>query len=102
MPGHAVWQMATEHGARSIGLKQVGALEVGAQADLIAIDLELPTPVSAHNVLDQLILWRDAVDVRNVMVAGRWLKRDYLVLNADPEALVAKTREAAQRLWDGV
>ena len=74
----------------------------GKQADLIAIDLDLPTPVTAHNLLDQLILWRDAVDVHSVMVAGRWLKRDYLVLNADPEALIAKTREAATRLWSKV
>jgi hypothetical protein len=33
------------------------------------------------------------------MVAGRWLKRNYLVLNAEPEALLAKVREAAARLW---
>jgi len=34
-----------------------------------------------------------------VMVAGRWLKQQYVVQNADPEALIAKTREAAARLW---
>lgn len=103
MPAHAVWQMATSHGAKSLAMdSQIGTLDVGKQADLIAIDLDLPTPVTAHNLLDQLILWRDAVDVHSVMVAGRWLKRDYLVLNADPEALLAKTREAAARLWSRV
>jgi phenolic acid decarboxylase len=39
------------------------------------------------------------VDVHSVMVAGRWLKRNYLVLDADPEALLAHAREAAARLW---
>jgi cytosine/adenosine deaminase-related metal-dependent hydrolase len=113
MPARDVWQMATSDGARSIGLfpsrigagvgglAPMGELKVGYSADLIAIDLDLPTPVTAHNLLDQLILWRDAVDVHSVMVAGKWLKRDYLVLNADPEALIAKTREAAARLWAG-
>lgn len=100
MPAHTVWQMATSDGARTLALDaEIGTLDVGKQADLIAIDLDLPTPVTAHNLLDQLILWRDAVDVHSVMVAGRWLKRDYLVLNADPEALIARTREAAARLW---
>ncbi|MCS7325077.1 MAG: amidohydrolase family protein [Anaerolineae bacterium] len=101
MPAREVWQMATQDGARALALDAtIGTLDPGKQADLIAIDLtDLPTPVAAHNLFDQLILWRDQVDVRHVMVAGRWLKRDYLVLNADPEQLVARTREAAQRLW---
>lgn len=103
MPARDVWQMATCDGARALAMDDViGTLAVGKQADLIAIDLDLPTPVTAHNLLDQLILWRDAVDVHSVMVAGRWLKRDYVVLNADPEALIARTREAASRLWQGV
>jgi cytosine/adenosine deaminase-related metal-dependent hydrolase len=113
MPAREVWQMATSDGAKALNLLpspsgrgaggegelSVGELKVGYAADLIAIDLDLPTPVTAHNLLDQLILWRDQVDVHSVMVAGNWLKRDYLVLDADPEALVAKTREAAARLW---
>ncbi|MDW8352344.1 MAG: amidohydrolase family protein [Anaerolineae bacterium] len=103
MPARDVWRMATGDGARALAMDEaIGAIAVGKQADLIAIDLDLPTPVTAHNLLDQLILWRDAVDVHSVMVAGRWLKRNYVVLNADPEALIAKTREAADRLWRGV
>ena len=102
MPAHDVWQMATTHGAKAMALGGVtGSLEVGKSADLVAIDLDVPTPITAHNLLDQLILWRDAVDVHSVMVAGKWLKQNYVVLNADPEALIAKTREAAERLWRG-
>jgi 5-methylthioadenosine/S-adenosylhomocysteine deaminase len=100
MPAHTVWQMATEHAAKTLALDaQVGTLAIGKQADLIAIDLALPTPVTAHNLLDQLILWRDAAHVHSTMVAGRWLKRDFLVLNADVEALHAACRESAGRLW---
>ena len=103
MPAHDVWQMATEHGAKAMALDSItGSLAVGKSADLIAIDLDVPTPITAHNLLDQLILWRDAVDVHSVMVAGRWLKRNYEVLNADPEMLIAKSREAATRLWSNL
>jgi len=99
MPGRVVWQMATEDSARTMGLSDAGVIRPGASADIIAIDLDLPTPVRAHNLLDQLILWRDADHVDSVMCAGRWLKRDHVVLNADPAELLAKTSEAASRLW---
>jgi 5-methylthioadenosine/S-adenosylhomocysteine deaminase len=94
-----VWQMATVDGAHAMGLANVGVIRPGVSADIIAIDLDLPTPVTEGNLLDQLILWRDADNVDSVMCAGRWLKRNHHVLNADPEALLAKTREAALRLW---
>ncbi len=99
MPAHEVWQMATEDSASAMGLADVGVIREGASADVIAIDLDLPTPVRSHNLLDQLVLWRDADDVDSVMCAGRWLKRDHIVLNADHDQLLAKTREAAKRLW---
>jgi cytosine/adenosine deaminase-related metal-dependent hydrolase len=103
MPARDVWQMATADGARALAIDYlIGSLAVGKQADLIAIDLDLPTPVTAQNLFEQLILWRDAVDVHSVMVAGRWLKRNYLVLDAEPEALLAKAREAAARLWSAM
>lgn len=106
MPGSVVWRMATLEGAQAMALGHaspvpVGALLPGYSADLIAIDLDLPTPVTAHNLFDQLILWRDAAHVDSVMCAGRWLKRDHVVLNADPSRLLARTREAAARLWQG-
>ncbi len=107
MPGPIVWRMATLEGAQALALTQtaaapVGALLPGYSADLIAIDLDLPTPITAHNVFDQLILWRDAAHVDSVMCAGRWLKRSHVVLNADPQRLLARTREAAARLWRGM
>ncbi|MCS7061963.1 MAG: amidohydrolase family protein [Anaerolineae bacterium] len=104
MPGNVVWRMATLEAAQTMRLTEqsaapVGALWPGYSADLIAIDLDLPTPVTAHNLFDQLILWRDATHVDSVMCAGRWLKRDHVVLNAEPGRLLARVREHAERLW---
>lgn len=99
MPAHVVWHMATEEGARAMALEAVGMIRAGASADVIAIDLDLPTPVTAHNLLDQLVLWRNAEHVHSVMCAGRWLKRDHRVLDADPAELMAQTRAASSRLW---
>ena len=99
MPANLVWQLATEGGARALGLAKVGRLVPGWQADLQLIDSTLPTPVAAWNLYDQLLLYRSRRDVRAVMVAGRWRVRDGEVLGVDEAALRARAHAAAQRLW---
>ncbi len=102
MPAALVWRMATEMGAQALGLERVGRLEPGWAADLQVIQADLPTPLSAHNLLEQLLLWRNHTHVRHVMVAGRWRVRDGEVLDADIPAVRARLHEQARRLWDRV
>ena len=98
-----VLHLATEGSARTLGLERVGRLEPGWHADLQLVDLEgprgLPTPVEAHNLLDQLVLWRSASHVRNVMVGGDWIVEGGEVIGADMDKLRAHTLEQAARLW---
>jgi cytosine/adenosine deaminase-related metal-dependent hydrolase len=100
MPAARVLAMATEGGARAIGMEGVGRLEVGWAADVQVVDATFPTPVNEHNLVEQLVLWRNQRHVRDVAVAGRWRVRNHEVLDADPERLQARTREQAARLWD--
>ena len=99
----AVLHMATEGSARTLGLERVGRLEPGWHADLqlVAIDgpQGLPTPVEAHNLLDQLVLWRSASHVNRVMVGGDWIVDGGNVIGADMDRLRAHTLEQAARLW---
>lgn len=99
MPAHLVWYLATEGGARSIGLEKIGRIETGWQADLQLIKPDLPTPVEDHNLYDQLLLYCSASEVSDVWVAGEQRVRGGFVLNADWDRLKAHTREAAGRLW---
>ncbi len=99
MPAHLVWYLATEGGARAIGLDQVGRLEPGWAADLQLIEADLPTPLADHNLYDQLVLWRNHTHVRDVMVAGVWRVRAGQVLDADLEAMRARVHENAERMW---
>lgn len=95
-----VWQIATAGGAAALGLKNVGTLAPGCSADLLLVNVDnLPTPPTPGNLRDQLILWRNPADIRAVMVAGRWLMRDGVILNADEPAIRARCQEAAKRLW---
>ncbi len=102
MPANLVWHLATEGGAKALGLEKVGRIEPGWQADLQLIRADLPTPLEAHNLYDQLLLYRNAGDVRAVLVAGEIKVKNGEVLDADWEALHAHTRQAAARLWSEV
>ncbi len=99
MPAHEVWYLATEGGARAIGLDKVGRLEPGWAADLQLIDATLPTPVAEHNLYDQLVLWRNHTHVRDVMVAGQWRVLKGVVLEADLGAMRARVQANAERMW---
>lgn len=100
MPAAQVWYLATEGGAKSLGLEQVGCLASGWQADLQLIDAHFPTPLAEHNLYDQLVLWRNHSHVKLVMVAGQIHVRDGVVLNADEATIQARAHAAAHRLWE--
>lgn len=99
MPAASVFHAATAGGAAALGLADVGRLEAGWAADLQVIDARFPTPLTAHNLLDQLVLYRNHSHVRDVMVAGTWRVRGGEVLGHDLDALQARTQRQARRLW---
>ncbi len=98
-----VLHLATEGSAQTLGLQQVGRLEPGWHADLQLVEVDgadgLPTPVTSHNLVEQLILWRSARHVASVMVGGEWIVEDGHVIGADVDELRARCREQAVRLW---
>lgn len=99
MPASLVWYLATEGGARSLGLEKVGRIAEGWQADLQLIDTVMPTPCEEHNLYDQLVLWRNNTHVQLVMVAGQVRVRNGVVIGADRDAIYARAHAAARRLW---
>ena len=100
MPARTVVAMATTGGARALGLDQrVGRLAAGFAADLQLVDLSMPTTPTAHNLYEQLVLWRSGADITDVMVAGSWRVRDRELIGVDLPRLRARVREQAERLW---
>jgi cytosine/adenosine deaminase-related metal-dependent hydrolase len=104
MPAHAVWTMATQNGATALGFNQLGTLSAGSPADLLLIRADLPTPVAAHNLADQLLLWRNPDDLQGVLCAGEWLLRDgHLALpGVDESAIRTRMADAALQFWAGL
>ena len=100
MPAATVLGVATSGGAAALGLADtVGRLAPGMQADLQIVDARFATPVTDHNLFDQVVLWRNGSHVREVMVAGVWRVRSGEVLGFDTERLRARVHEQAERLW---
>jgi 5-methylthioadenosine/S-adenosylhomocysteine deaminase len=68
---------ATIEGARAIGLSDViGSIEIGKEADLIAIDLNALHLTPIHNVLALLVFAAGRSDVSDVWVAGEMVVKD--------------------------
>ena len=59
----------------------------------------LPTPLSAHNIYEQLLLYCNASNVDTVVINGKVKKENGVVLDADPDVLRKGTQQAAERLW---
>ena len=91
--------MATEGGAQALGIDNLGRIEPGWIADLQLVKCDLPTPIDASTICDQLVLWRSGQHVRDVMVAGEWRVRNGEVLGVDVERARGRVVEEASRLW---
>ncbi|MFN3641554.1 MAG: amidohydrolase family protein [Gemmobacter sp.] len=98
MPAAEVIGMATIEGARVLGLGAVtGTLEAGKQADLIRVSLAAPRCQPVYDIHAALVFSAMAPDVRDVMVAGRWLMRDRAVLTMDRARVMADAAQVAAR-----
>ena len=93
--------MATVNGARAASVEgEVGTLEVGMKADLIAISLDRVRGPYLHRdvpVLEAVMARADGRDVRLTMVEGRVLFRDGTVLSIDDAEMRERTRRNAEQ-----
>lgn len=99
MPAWKVWYMATEGGARALGLEKIGRIAPGWQADLQLFKADLPTPLHDHNLYDQSLLFCHQSDVTGTLVAGKILMRDGIVIGVDEKDLRRLSYAAAEKLW---
>lgn len=99
MGAETVYHMATDMGAKALGLDDCGALVSGNKADFIALDLNTPTPINRHNVYDQIILFRNPSDVSHVMVGGKWLKYEGALCTMDKVKALETLQTVCQEFW---
>ena len=103
MPADQVMRMAYTNNARlatQLFGHPVGQIHPGAAADVILVDYQPPTPVTAGNLPWHIIFGIDGGQVTTTICAGEILMRDRELLTLDAEAITAAARAEAQRTWE--
>lgn len=98
--GETLWRAALVGGARASGLP-IGRFDAGARADLIVLD-EASALLAARDetsVLDSFLFAGNTALVRDVMVGGRWMVRDFR--HRDEDRIAARYRNVVDRLRSG-
>ena len=102
----SVCQMATSTGAKALGMQdQIGSLEAGKLADIIAVDIATPrmTPLidQGHlfNLHTNLVHAVQGQDVHMTMVNGKVVVENRKLVNADLQALIDQVNLAAPQLF---
>ncbi|HEY4611141.1 MAG TPA: amidohydrolase [Ilumatobacteraceae bacterium] len=78
----------------------IGALEVGARADVILVDVSGFHCQPLHDLAAALVYCVHASDVRTTIVDGRVLMRDRQLTTIDRQSLLTEFRERATALTD--
>ncbi|WP_276259062.1 amidohydrolase [Haloglomus litoreum] len=98
----AALDMATREGARAVGMADVGSLEAGTPADVVAVDCDRPGLVPRQDPVTTLVYGASGRDVTTVVCDGEVLLRDAgrsRVERRRPD-LLDRARAAATRIAD--
>jgi 5-methylthioadenosine/S-adenosylhomocysteine deaminase len=98
--------MACRGGARAFGSPaeigtpdELGRLEVGANADIVVVDLNTVSASPVHRPVSSLVFCCGPADVTHVMVGGDLLIDDRTMTMIDEEALLEEARSSARQLF---
>lgn len=99
LDAHRALRMATLNGARALGIDaQVGSLEIGKAADIVAFDLSGLAQQPVYDPVSQLIYATGRDCVKHLWVAGKQLLDDRRLTRMDEQQLGATARHWGQRI----
>ena len=99
LDAHRALRMATLNGARAMGIEaEVGSLEVGKAADIVAFDLSGLAQQPVYDPVSQLIYATGRDCVKHLWVAGKQLLDDRRLTRLDEEQLCATAKAWGQRI----
>lgn len=82
------FEMATIRGARALDLDKItGSIEVGKRADLAIVDLDSLHQTPLYNIYSHLVYATKASDVRTVIINGRVVMLDRVLLTLNENAI---------------
>jgi putative selenium metabolism protein SsnA len=81
---------------------KVGTLAKDCYADIIIVDYKGPTPINANTINSHILFGITGRHVDTTIINGKIIMQDRVLINIDEEALMVKSRELAQKLWDRI
>jgi cytosine/adenosine deaminase-related metal-dependent hydrolase len=106
MSARTVFELATLGGAAALGLDaEVGSLEPGKKADIVLLDLDQvhdPLVDDAAGMYSSIVYSGSPSNVRFVMVDGRWLLRDGVLLAFHEQEILRNARMEAHALLERI
>ena len=92
--------MATRAGGLALRRPDLGVIAPGAKADLVFFDGASPSLLGWRDPVAAVILHASVGDMSDVMVEGKWVKRDGKLVVKDYEDVKARFLKSARRLQD--
>ena len=94
---HDVLSHALQGGARALGLKNIGLLREGFQADIVLLDPQSTALSPLNHLARQLVLCEDGRSVKHVFVSGQQVVSDGHLTLIDEASLRREASEIRQR-----
>jgi 5-methylthioadenosine/S-adenosylhomocysteine deaminase len=94
LDAHAALRMATINGAKALGWDdQIGSLEAGKSADIIAIEINSITQQPLYNPASQLVYTNSGSQVTHSWVAGKPLLENRVLITLNQSELIQSARD---------
>ena len=91
LDAHAALRMATINGAKALGWDdQIGSLETGKSADVIAVEISSRSQKPLYNPASQLVYSNAGSQVTHSWVAGKALLRERSLVTLDEDNLIRR------------
>jgi cytosine/adenosine deaminase-related metal-dependent hydrolase len=99
LPAREALELATIEGARVLGLQdEIGSIEVGKKADLVALRLDDLHHEPGGDVYGRLVYSATPADVRHVVIDGRVVVEDAELRTLDRERVLADARREGKKV----
>jgi 5-methylthioadenosine/S-adenosylhomocysteine deaminase len=99
LPAAQALEMATINAAKALGMEaEIGSLEIGKMADMIALDLSSPETQPCYDVISHLVYAAGREQVTHAWVAGDALLETGELTQIDTRDLLERTKTWQKRL----
>lgn len=78
---------------------ELGVLKEGAMADLIVVEYDPLTPLTADNINSHLLFGVNGRDTLTTIINGKIIMKNRVLINLDEKEIMKKSREVSSKLW---